>query len=241
MTPFRLRHACALALGLAGLVAATSGPARADVLELSDGRLVEGRVVKSGDELLVLSRFGVSSVAASDVVARHEGVSADAQVKSVLAKLAPDDFGNRVRVATWLKALGREDEARALAEEVLAADPEQEREREPVVPVGDERADPRAAEPAQRGHRGLETAEEQGDERHVAPAEAPLRGEAAARRDRRRVHREPEAEHQHAGEAHHGGASCAARRGRSTTEAAAGEPCQTVMSPQGPCKARPLS
>ncbi|MCB9825392.1 MAG: hypothetical protein R3F05_17670 [Planctomycetota bacterium] len=125
MTPFRLRHACALALGLAGLVAATSGPARADVLELSDGRLVEGRVVKSGDELLVLSRFGVSSVAASDVVARHEGVSADAQVKSVLAKLAPDDFGNRVRVATWLKALGREDEARALAEEVLAADPEQ--------------------------------------------------------------------------------------------------------------------
>ncbi|MCA9315972.1 MAG: hypothetical protein KDB73_10825, partial [Planctomycetes bacterium] len=62
MTPFRLRHACALALGLAGLVAATSGPARADVLELSDGRLVEGRVVKSGDELLVLSRFGVSSV-----------------------------------------------------------------------------------------------------------------------------------------------------------------------------------
>ncbi|MGE0190570.1 MAG: hypothetical protein AB7T63_00880 [Planctomycetota bacterium] len=125
MTPFRLRRALALALGLVGLVAATSGPARADVLELSDGRLVEGVVVKSGDELLVLSRFGVSSIPAADVVARHEGAAADTQVKAVLAKLAADDFANRVRVAAWLKGLGRDEEARALAEEVLACDPEQ--------------------------------------------------------------------------------------------------------------------
>jgi hypothetical protein len=98
--------------------------ARADVLELKDGRFVEGVVMQDGDALLVLSRFGVSEIPASDVVARTTCKAADLQVKEALARLAPEDTANRLRLATWIGGLGREDEAHAIAEEILALDPE---------------------------------------------------------------------------------------------------------------------
>ncbi len=103
---------------------ATAPSARADVLELKDGRLIEGLVVEEGDRLLVLSRFGVSEVACADVAARREGVAADVQVREALARLSPEDGANRLRIAAWLRTLGREEEASALAEEVVALDPE---------------------------------------------------------------------------------------------------------------------
>ena len=115
----RLAGAFALALAVS-----TAAPARADVLELQDGRFVEGVVVPEGEVFLVLSRFGVSEIPACDVVARTTGRAADLQVQEALGRLAPDDTANRMRLATWLGDLGRVDEAQAIAEEVLALDPE---------------------------------------------------------------------------------------------------------------------
>src|SRR6185503_13191523 len=73
----------------------------------------------------------------------------------------------------------------------LAADREEQAERDPVVPRGDVRPGPAAGEPAERGHSGLERAEQQRQDHDLARAASrqPARG-----RDRRGVHRETERE-----------------------------------------------
>ncbi len=98
--------------------------ARADVLELTDGRLVEGVVVLDGDTYRVHSRFGAADVPVAEVKQRTAGRSIDEQVKHHLDRLDADDTANRALLARWLKEIGREDEARATAEAVLELDPE---------------------------------------------------------------------------------------------------------------------
>jgi hypothetical protein len=114
----------ALIFALVAVLAAPTAPATADVLELTDGRLVEGVVVKLADEYLVRSRYGDTVVKAADVKAHLEAQPVDQQVRAHLAKLADDDAENRALLARWLQTIGREDEARAMAAAVLDLDPE---------------------------------------------------------------------------------------------------------------------
>ncbi len=109
---------------LLALIVGAAAPAAADVLELKDGRLVEGIVVRSGDVYVVHSRFGVAEIPADRVKARHEARDLDAQIQEHVAALDPDDMANRALLAKWLVGVGREEEGKAMAEAVLEEDPE---------------------------------------------------------------------------------------------------------------------
>jgi hypothetical protein len=111
-------------LAAVAFLLATAGPAQADVLELKDGRFVEGAVERTGEAYLVRSRFGETTIAADQVVEWTKARPVDDQVRERLAGLAPDDAENRALLACWLRDLGRSEEARALAESVLEIDPE---------------------------------------------------------------------------------------------------------------------
>jgi hypothetical protein len=111
-------------LFLGGLGIGAAAPARADVLELRDGRLVEGLVFQQGESYVVRSRFGVVEIPAGEVKSRTVCRPLDEQIRERLDALAPDDAENRAVLARWLVDLGREDEGRAMAEAVLELDPE---------------------------------------------------------------------------------------------------------------------
>jgi hypothetical protein len=103
---------------------ALASAARADRLVLSDGRIVEGSVVRDGDVYRVASRFGEAEIAVKDVRDWVKAKSLETEWRERSAKLAPDDHAGRADLAKWLFDSGREMEARALAEQVLALDPE---------------------------------------------------------------------------------------------------------------------
>lgn len=109
---------------LVSLLLVTATVARADILELKDGRLIEGVVVRQGDEFHVRSRFGPTTVPADRVKNHVRARSVDAQIREHVAALAPDDAENRALLARWLIDLGREEEGRAMAIGVLEIDPE---------------------------------------------------------------------------------------------------------------------
>jgi hypothetical protein len=111
-------------LGLLAVSAAGAAPARADLLELTDGRVVEGAVELTPEGYRVRSRFGETVVPKAQVKAHTPGRTVDELVKERLAGLEADDAENRARLAAWLVELGRADEGRALAEAALEIDPE---------------------------------------------------------------------------------------------------------------------
>lgn len=98
--------------------------AHADVLETKDGRFIEGLVLEAEDHYIVFSRFGPSEVAKADVAKRVRERPVDEQVRDHVQRIPATDLAGRVRLATWLQGLGREDEARTIAEAMLAIDPE---------------------------------------------------------------------------------------------------------------------
>lgn len=106
------------------LLIALPATAAADVLELKDGRLVEGMVIEDGSDLIVLSRFGPTSFKTADIVKRTKAKPVDEQIREHLAKLPEDDTKNRALLAQWLKKLGRDADATNLAQSVLQRDPE---------------------------------------------------------------------------------------------------------------------
>jgi tetratricopeptide (TPR) repeat protein len=101
-------------------------PASADILELKDGRLVEGVVLKDGETYFVTDRYGAVEVAAKDVKEHIKGKSVDEMVREHVAKLKDDDVEGRLALATWLEKLGRVEEAKELGAAVLDLDPENE-------------------------------------------------------------------------------------------------------------------
>jgi hypothetical protein len=110
----------ALALLLAGPAAA----ARADTLELTDGRIVEGEVEVLPEGYRITSRLGESVLPKAEVKAHHPGATVDVLVRERLATLASDDAENRARLARWLVEVGRTEDGHALAEQALALDAE---------------------------------------------------------------------------------------------------------------------
>lgn len=103
--------------------------ARADTLELTDGRTVEGLLIpdkhpKLGHGFYVVSRFGPTFIPAAKIRVRHESKPVDEQIRAYVAKLAPKDTVNRLRLAAWMKEVGRDEEARELATQILEWEPE---------------------------------------------------------------------------------------------------------------------
>ncbi|MHC5010422.1 MAG: hypothetical protein ACYTG6_05640 [Planctomycetota bacterium] len=114
----------ALLLGTFLLAGLAVTPARADILELTDGRIVEGDVIRGEETYLVRSRFGVVEVPVGEVKSLTEAPPLDTQIREHLATLDADDMENRALLSRWLRDIGRLDEADAMAEAVLEADPE---------------------------------------------------------------------------------------------------------------------
>jgi hypothetical protein len=108
------------------VVGALAAPAvaRADVLTLADGRVVEGTVTKDGEVYRVASRFGETEIAAKDVRDWAKGKTVESEWRERSAALAADDHAGRAALAQWLADAGRGVEARAVAAQVVAADPE---------------------------------------------------------------------------------------------------------------------
>jgi tetratricopeptide (TPR) repeat protein len=71
-----------------------------------------------------VSRFGTAFIAATEVKARHESRPVDEQIAAYVAALGPRDTKARLKLAAWMKEIGREEEALALAGEILDLDPE---------------------------------------------------------------------------------------------------------------------
>jgi len=115
---------------LALLVLLIASPAAlADTIELQDGRVVEGMIIpdkhpEHGPGVYVVSRFGPTFIKKADIKARHAGKPVDEQIKAYLAKLAPKDVKNRLRLADWMLRLGRAEEGRALLGQILEWEPE---------------------------------------------------------------------------------------------------------------------
>jgi|GEM_PF-6045789 len=129
-------------------------PARADTLELSDGRVVEGAVELTAEGYRVRTRFGETLVAKAEVKTHTPGQTVDALVRERLAALPADDAENRARLAGWLVELGRGDEGRALAEQALELDAENAAAH---AVLGHERFGGRWMTPAESMHaKGLE-------------------------------------------------------------------------------------
>jgi hypothetical protein len=109
-------------LGTALLLGAS--PARADTLELTDGRVVEGSVEQTPEGYRVRNRFGESMLKQAEVKLWSKGRTVDELVRDRLKALTAGDAENRARLAKWLVDLGRVEEGRALAEAALAVDAE---------------------------------------------------------------------------------------------------------------------
>lgn len=125
----RPRIVLAVAAVACGLLFPAARRARADTIELKDGRIVEGLVIPAKDPTLgpglyVVSRFGPTFLKASEIKTRHAAKPVDEQIHDWLARLEPRDVKNRVRLAAWMKKIGRVEEAHALARQVLVWDPE---------------------------------------------------------------------------------------------------------------------
>ncbi len=122
----RLPRIALYALATAGLLACLTTPASADILELKDGRLVEGVVLKDGETYFVTDRYGAVEVPAGDVKEHIKGKSVDAMVREHVAKLKGDDAAGHLALAQWLHRIGRKEEAKELGAAVLDLDPENE-------------------------------------------------------------------------------------------------------------------
>lgn len=132
-TSTRAAFPLALALLLTTLCL-TAPAASADTIELKDGRVVEGMLIPDPDPdadpkskargFYVLSRFGPTFVRSEDVKKHVKAKPMDLQIKEYIAALEPKDVTNRVRLADWMKDVGREEEARELARQILEWQPE---------------------------------------------------------------------------------------------------------------------
>ena len=91
---------------------------------MADGRIVEGHVVKEGDLYRVTSRFGESTVPVKDVKAWTVAKTVESEWRERLTALKPGDFAGRAALAKWLLGADRPEAARAMAKEILEADPE---------------------------------------------------------------------------------------------------------------------
>ena len=103
--------------------------AHADTLELKDGRIVEGMLIPDRPKAkdggyYVVSRFGPTFVKSADIKKHTVAKPVDEQIKEYVAALKPRDVESRVKLATWLKELGREEEGLELARQILQWEPE---------------------------------------------------------------------------------------------------------------------
>jgi hypothetical protein len=120
---------CAAALVASATLFLPAPRACADTLELKDGRIVEGMLIpdrpseKDGG-YYVVSRFGPTFIKSGDIRTRTEAKPVDEQIKAFVSALEPKDVASRLKLAAWLKEIGREEEAHELAGQILQWEPE---------------------------------------------------------------------------------------------------------------------
>jgi hypothetical protein len=114
--------------GMAALLVA--GPAAADVVRLRNGEILEGRATDLGESVQVVKGEDLVVLPWSEVeVIRREATAAD-EFRARRETLAAGDRKGTLSLALWARRQGLVEEARTLAEEVIAAEPSNEAARE---------------------------------------------------------------------------------------------------------------
>jgi hypothetical protein len=123
------------------LVVLAGGLARADVVHLRSGGQIEGKVLEeTADAIRVRTRFGVQTIARSEVVKIERKETAEEVYARRLASLEPGDVEGLLDLARFCKEQRLTAEWKATLERVVAADPDNE---EANRALGRERVDGR--------------------------------------------------------------------------------------------------
>ncbi len=102
-----------------------SAPARADVVHLTNGRSVEGKVTEDGDKVTVVMAQGTISFPRSTVARIERGESSVEAFERRRAALARDDAAGRVELGIWALGVRMDRQAKELFREALTIDPDQ--------------------------------------------------------------------------------------------------------------------
>ncbi|MGE0708311.1 MAG: CAP domain-containing protein [Planctomycetota bacterium] len=115
--------------GLLSLVAL--GPARADVIHLTSGGRVRGKIVKeTRREVVVETRGGTTSIPRDEIDRIERGATLEDQYRERLKKIDPKDPEARYSLGQWLKSQGEPRLAKVEFERTIALDPEHRFARE---------------------------------------------------------------------------------------------------------------
>lgn len=117
------RRHLAPALALLVLVGAAA-PAAADEIVLANGRRLEGKAERVGDEVVVRARGGEMRLAAKEVVSITKGPTKDDLYAERTAKLDAKDVAQQIAVADWCRDQALPDLEKKHLRAVLAVSPD---------------------------------------------------------------------------------------------------------------------
>lgn len=159
-------RACTFSL----LLLLAAGAAGADVVQLTNGRTLEGEATILPDGRVELqTSFGTLVLAAGQVARIEPATSLEERVAAFRARLDPADAEGLYQLAMWVQEQGAATLARRLLEEVLALDPEHEAARRAL------------------GHRRYQDRWVSEDELHALLGEVRFRGRWVSARERDRT------------------------------------------------------
>lgn len=118
-----MKHRLALLPVVATLLAAAP-PARADEILLANGRKLEGRAEKLGDEVIVRAAGGEIRLAAKEVARITPGPTREDLYRERLAKTDAKDSAALLALADWCRDQGLRDRERQHLRALLDADPD---------------------------------------------------------------------------------------------------------------------
>lgn len=111
------------AVAVLSVVALTSAAA-ADEIQLANGRRLEGRAERVGDEVVVRAAGGEIRLPAREVLKITPGATKDDLYRERLAKLDAKDAAQQVALADWCRDQGLRDREREHLKAVLGIDPD---------------------------------------------------------------------------------------------------------------------
>ena len=118
-TQYHLLRPLFLSLALAGAL-------WADKVHLKTGGTLEGEVTRSGDKVVVTTKFGSMTFRADEVLSVERVASAEEEYNARTQALKPDDAQAHYQLALWCLEKGLKEQADTEARAALAADPNHE-------------------------------------------------------------------------------------------------------------------
>ena len=99
-------------------------PARGDLVYLTNGRVVEGRVIEDGDQLIIEMAYGSISISKSRVVRVEKQRTVLDEYDARRAQLKPNDAQTRFDLGRWCEENGLPRRAKLAYQQAVRFDPE---------------------------------------------------------------------------------------------------------------------